>query len=143
MTYTTKLIHLNNFETEHADFIFNAGLVLEKNHPGFKWKNFNITKFLSYNYLNFCYRDERPVGFLAASFSRSFFDSDIVTLRQNLLYSLPNTRASLLLLKDFIDFGKVNANHVITTIGPWTNIKRQSLEKLGFSKLEETFRMET
>lgn len=94
------------------------------------------------HYLGLCERDGVPVGFLGATLCRSIFDPNVRILRQDLLYAVPKTRASYYLLRDFIDFGKGTANHIITTIGDKTNIKPRSLERLGFHKLEELYRME-
>jgi hypothetical protein len=135
--------NFKKFDYQILNFITCAAIRLQREFESkYDWGTIDLGSFIQNHYLSFCFRNNKPVGFLAASFSKSFFDPQCKILRQNLLYSLPNTRASFLLLKEFVDFGKVNANHVITTIGPKTNIKRQSLEKLGFSKLEELYRME-
>ena len=73
----------------------------------------------------------------------SIFDDETKILQQDLLYARPGSRASKVLLDDFIDFGRKHADHILTTIGTETVIKGESLEKLGFSKLETTYRMET
>lgn len=105
----------------------------------FNWQNFHLP--VGYR-LTFCYRDDAPVGYMIARLSGSVFDSTLKVLRQDLLYAKPGTRAARILLNDFIDFGKRNANHVITNIAETTNIKPRSLEKLGFKKLETLYRME-
>jgi hypothetical protein len=144
VTYTIKRIGKNDLDFTLIDFLYGAAVALDRkfNH-GYRWGEIDFESFVENHLFLVCFRNKRPVGFLAASFTRSFFDPKCVILRQNLLYSLPNTRASLLLLKEFVDFGTANANHIITTIGPKTNIKSKSLEKLGFNKLEELYRMET
>jgi hypothetical protein len=59
-----------------------------------------------------------------------------------LLYGVKGTKAAYLLFKDFIDFGKSNANHIITMICKITNIKPESLLKLGFTEMETLYRLE-
>lgn len=140
--YIVKRIEPHHNIDDITQFLVDCGEQIEKMFPGYDWRKFKIRSFIQNHYLIICYRDGSPVGFLMASFSRSFFDQDIITLRQNILFSLPNTRAAYLLLKEFLDFGKAHANHVITTIGKFTNIKPESLIRLGFKKLEETYRAE-
>lgn len=108
----------------------------------FDWDRSLILTIARNGYLAIAHRGEMPVGFLAGSFYHSTFDRKMKILRQDLLFALPKTRASYYLLRDFIDFGKSSANHIITAIGTKTDIKPRSLEKLGFTKLEELYRME-
>jgi hypothetical protein len=108
----------------------------------YKWGEFPILDFIDKHYFTVCFNDGVPVGFLAASIFKSFFDPNVIVLKQNLLFALPKTRACYHLMKDFIDFGKSNANHIITMIGTETKINAKSLEKLGFKQLEVLYRME-
>lgn len=141
--YTIKRITSESIGPVVVNFLFDCGEEIEKLYPTYDWTSFKIFRFVRDHLLWVAYRDDKPVGFLMAVQAGHIFDPSIRTLRQILLYSRPNTRASLLLLKEFIDFGKSNANHVITAIGQNTNIKPKSLEKLGFKKLEEIYRLET
>lgn len=88
-----------------------------------------------------CRRNGKPVGYMVSRLIKSAFNPEIKRLRQISLYAEPNTRAAYYLMKDFIDFGKIHADHIITTIGMNTNIKRKSIEKLGFEKIEEHYLM--
>lgn len=144
MTYITKRILWTDFCTDESlqNFCAASAEIANQNFGGkYNWV-VDLQRIANEGLFLVCYRDEKPVGFLLATFNKNFFDPDIKVLRQNMLFSLPNTRAPYLLLKEFIDFGKVNANHIITNIGPKTNIKGESLEKLGFKKLEELYRIE-
>lgn len=89
-----------------------------------------------------CRRDGKPVGVMLSRLYDSILDPNVRILMQDLLYGKSGTRASKYLLADFIDFGKANANHVISMIGERTNIKGRSLENLGFKKLETLYRLE-
>lgn len=141
-TIVRKTIH--NFSLIDRDFVrFGAIKLNEKYDNRYDWKNFDLYNHLARgNYLAICYRDKEPVGFLFASFYKSFFEPNLVILQQNTLFCLPNTRGANLLMKDFIDFGKANANHVITMIGRESNIKPRSLENLGFKELETLYLLE-
>lgn len=143
MTYTTKRMTIESFTEVEQLFLIEASCKLNKAYGNkYNWTDFKIHEFIKTQYLNICYRDQIPVGLMAASLFRSFFDPECIILKQNLLYSKPGSRAAYWLMKDFIDFGKANANHVITMIGSESNIKPSSLEKLGFEKLEELYRLE-
>ena len=108
----------------------------------YDWSGFPILKFIETQRLTVCFRNKKPIGYLMATIGPSFFDPRVIVAKQNMLFSLPNTRATYELMKDFIDFGKTNANHIITMIGEKTNIKPKSLKKLGFKELETLYRME-
>lgn len=144
MKYIIKRIGTGDLDPKLIQFIGEAGKKLNQQYDqNYDYNHFPIREFVKKHYLCVCYRDGSPVGFLAASLFSSFFDSKCRILYQNLLYSLPNTRATYFLLRDFIDFGRLHANHIITVIAEKSNIKPQSLIKLGFKKLEESYRMET
>lgn len=121
------------------------GEVFDKNNDlygqGYNWRDFDFD-WIDENYFAVCFRDSKPIGLLVASLQGSFFDRSIKILRQVTSFAVPNTRATYHLLRDFIDFGKCNANHIVTMIAAKTNIKPKSLEKLGFKKIEEAYRLE-
>lgn len=143
-TYTVKRLEGRHINKLNSRFIFDCAEKVNLAYGNkFDWQDFPLRRFADQHYLIMCYRGFRPVGFLMATLYPSFFDPKVKILYQNLLYSLPNTRSSLLLLKEFIDFGKTNANHTISVIGQNSNIKPRSLERLGFTKLEEVYRMES
>lgn len=146
VTYTTKRITAAEFKASASiqQFVFRSAVKSNRIYKtNYNWSRFPFLQFIDKHYFCICFRDDQPVGFLMASLFTSFFDPNIFILEQNLLFSLPNTRGSYYLFKDFIDFGKANANHIISMIGSETNIKSKSLEKLGFKKIEELYRMET
>jgi hypothetical protein len=108
----------------------------------FNWKHFHLLQYAIQHRFIICRRKGKPVGVHLSRLYPSILDPEIKILYQDLLFAEPGTRASIILLKDFLTFGKANADHVITCIGAKTNIKRQSLEKLGFKKMEELYRIE-
>ena len=71
----------------------------------------------------------------------SAFDHETSILYQDMLYVREGRMTAYLLFKDFLDFGKLHANHIITGINNNTNIKPQTLQKYGFEKLEELYRL--
>lgn len=89
-----------------------------------------------------CYRGNEPVGILIAQRGPGLWNPDVRTLRQETLQAKAGTRAAYYLLQRFIDIGRASADHIITMIGPHTNIKPSSLKKLGFSELEILYSME-
>ena len=109
----------------------------------FNWYNFPLDYF-DHHYVNMAFRLGEPAGLMMASLTRSVFDSDKILLRQDLLW-VPKGGGfgvSRRLLQDFIDFGRLNADHILTTRSRATNIKGRSLERLGFCELETFYRME-
>ena len=128
---------------EILEFILFGSNTMNKKYGGiYDWSRFPITKAVRERRVMMCFRKNKPVGFMVSTLSGHLFDPTIILLKQNVLFALPNTRAAFHLVEDFIDFGKANANHIIASIGTETNIKSKSLEKLGFKKLEEHYRME-
>lgn len=124
-------------------FCCDAGEKLSRMYGTFNWLNFPIKDYIENYRFMVCRRDGKPVGAMLARLYPSIFDPQIKILNQDLLYTLPGTRASKMLLDDFIDFGKREANHIITMVGLKTNIKHKSLMKLGFSLCETLYEMET
>lgn len=144
MKYEIRQLVRDDFFNDDIRIFITEGFIKGNelhNYP-YNWSRFPIMNFIRDQRMTMCFRDGKPVGFLMATLGRHFFDVNIKVLKQNYLFSLPNTRSSLYLLKDFIDFGKTHANYVITNIGSETNIKQESLEKLGFKRLEELYLME-
>lgn len=147
MEYTIE--RLTDYEATVKDkeliyFFYNAGVKLSAMHDNkLDWSFFNLAQYITHHRFMLCRRDGKPVGIHLSKLTRASLDSTKIILFQDLLYTLPNTRAAKLLMDDFIDFGKRNANHIITTIGEKTNIKPSSLKKLGFNKLETLYCLES
>lgn len=144
VAYTIKKLSSKDITYDIGHFIYEAAVKVNYRY-GSLYPNstkFPIQKFADKGILFVCFRNDEPVGFLGATLNHSFFDPEVKILFQQLLYSSPGTRASYYLLKEFIDFGRTHANHVVTMIGTETNIKSRSLERFGFRKIEEFYRME-
>lgn len=133
-------------DREFIDFMYATGCDLSNRYEWkLDWTQFNMRAYIDNLYHRFmlCRRDGKPVGIHLSRLTRAALDPSKIILYQDLLYTLPNTRAAKLLMDDFIDFGKLRADHIITTISSNTNIKADSLENLGFSKLETLYRLES
>ena len=142
MTYTIEKIKA----TPSAKFIEFAIEVAKESQLKYKtkyaWGRFDFENYSKTGCVLACKRNDQYVGLMIFRLGRSIFDSDVRILSQDLLYAKPGTRAAYYLMKEFIDFGKRNADHIITMIAEHTNIKPKSLEKLGFKKLETMYRIE-
>lgn len=103
---------------------------------------FPMMDYIMDNRVVVCRRGGKPVGIMMARLEASVIEPDKSVLFQDLLFAEPGTRAAKILLDDFIDFGRRNANYIVTCIGSATNIKERSLQKLGFEKLETLYRIE-
>lgn len=108
----------------------------------FHWTNFYLEHYVRHHRVVVCYRNWVPVGVMLSRLFPSIFDRNKVILYQDLLFAEKGTRAAKLLFEDFVDYGKSNANHIITMIAEKTNISPRSLEKRGFKKLETQYRLE-
>lgn len=90
-----------------------------------------------------CRRNGEIRGMMIASLFVSPFDSATIILQQQLFYVKPDSgRTAYHLFQEFLDIGKAKANHIITMLTSQTNIKPETLEKMGFKELETLYRLE-
>lgn len=143
MAYKVKQIKVYDLDPVLLRFIVDNGDHLNRIYGDkFNWSTgFPLKYFISNHLFLVCYKDENPVGFMLGSLQPMIFDINRVMLRQETLFA-KNPRATIALMSYFIDFGKLRANYIVTNIGKHTNFKPASLEKLGFTKLQETYSME-
>ena len=110
--------------------------------------SFNHEMFKPYLFANngfflICKRNDEIRGVMLAVIRNSIFDNKTKMLRQVLFYVKPNSgRTACYLFKKFIDIGKAEANHIITVLTSQTNIKPETLQKMGFKELEVVYRLE-
>ncbi|MGL4559106.1 MAG: hypothetical protein ACRCV5_16520 [Afipia sp.] len=113
-----------------------------ENYPQLDSSNFDIVAYAATHRMMVCWYKGEPVGIMMAHLQYSILDPKVVIYYQDVLWARPGTRAAYYLMQDFIDFGKKNANHLITMIAAKTNLNARSLERLGFKELETLYRME-
>lgn len=143
MTYTVEQWHGEDINKELFNFFLESAKSLANAYNNkFNYENFQLFEFAKENRVMLCKKNGRPVGVMLSRLAPSSLDPRVNILAQVLLYGEPGTKAAYLLMEEFIDFGRRNANHIITMINTKTNIKRRSLEKLGFVKTEEHYRLE-
>ena len=145
-TYTVDRIKdIDDIDGELAFFLTEEAKNIQKMFDDkYDLNKFDFLRYARNNLFLVCRRNKKTVGVLMAAHFFSGIDQSVKILSQQLLYvKRPAGRAAYTLMQHFIDFGKLNADHVITMIGANTNIKPRSLEKLGFNKIEELYRMET
>ncbi len=106
------------------------------------WRNFLPATYAEKYRFIVCFRGEEPVGVSLSRLYNSILDPKVRILYQDLIFASPGTRAASYLYRDLIDFGKANADHILSARAPKTNIKSSSLEKLGFKELEILYRLE-
>lgn len=110
----------------------------------FDFVNAKLDQMLEKGVLLVCKINGKIVGVHLSYLIESVFDKNCRILQQQLFYVKPGSgRAAYYLFKKFIDIGKQEANHIITMLTSQTNIKPQTLEKIGFKELETLYRMET
>jgi hypothetical protein len=142
--YTIKRIRdIDDVDGALSYFIYSSMPELSKMF-GITWQNFDMLGYIRKNGMVLvCYRHNKPIGILMARLFGSVFDPKTKILYQDLLYvNKKGTRAANILFRALIDFGKLNANHIITMITPTANIKGETLERLGFNQLETLYRLE-
>lgn len=147
VSYTIENLTIDsNPDPSVIEFLRDTAAYYEKTHHSevFDPQNFSVARYLARTggHMFLARRDEQPVGVMFARLLESIFDRQLRILFQDLLYvKSGNSRAAHFLMQHFIDFGRRNANHIITMITVGTNIKPRSLERLGFAELETLYRM--
>jgi len=138
--YEVKRIReINLYDKYYGFFLEEVGNV-QPYRDKFDFRSFDLPSYAWNNFFWVCNRNDLPVGVLMARLYGSVFDPYKKILYQDLLYAKKSSgKAVHLLLREFIDFGRVNASLVFTCRTIHTNIKDKSLEKLGFKKAEELY----
>lgn len=122
-----------------AAFFYEVGPALGDLY-GFEFSDFDFFHYAQQNILWLCRRRGKPVGVMLARLYPSVWDQKSKVLWQDSLYCKKSSgKAAYLLLKQFIDFGRAEANLVFTCKAKHTNVKEKSFERLGFKKTEELF----
>lgn len=141
----TYIIERHNSPTkELCDFIVAEAPELNKRFGSkFNYKRCDLNYMTERGIFLVCKRDGEIRGWLIAFKTKSVFDTDVTILQQQSLFVKPDSgRTAYHLFKKFIDIGKEEADHIITMLTSQTNIKPESLEKLGFKELETLYRLE-
>lgn len=106
------------------------------------FSNFDVWEYAMNRCVWIARKKGEPVGVMFAQIYGSAFDPKSKILFQDGLYCKKSSgRAAYLLMKEFIDFGRANAKIIFTCRGKLTNVKARTLERLGFEKSEEIFRL--
>lgn len=140
MTYITELLLPSEATMEIEDFIVKS--LTEINDSRNKFYNnvsFDLKKHLLNHICFTCRCDGKLVGFILAMRGPSAFSNQTLILISDVLYAVPGTRAAHHLVHSFLDFGKRCADHVIIALNVKSNIKPESLEKLGLKETEKLF----
>lgn len=136
--YTIERVRVIEPYGDIADFFYTLAEKLDLYDLDFK--NFDFHRYAETNMVWVCRRKNKPVGVLFARLYPCVWDYKNLTLYQDGLFcSKSSGKAAYLLLKEFIDFGRREANLVFTCRTKYTNVKEKSFERLGFIKSEELF----
>ena len=142
MAYIVKQIKSEELSISIQRFIYKSLIELKAlNNYKYNVDNMPIKSIADKQLLLVCFRGEDPVGFMIGTKGNIPFDPTLTVISQLVLYS-KFPKASHLLIGNFIDFGKRNANYISMCVGKFTNLKESSLKKLGFSKGDVEFFME-
>ena len=145
MLYTIERIErIEDIDTELAHFFLSSADEIAEMYGGkFSSKKFDYLHYARNGIFWVCRRNGVPLGIMLARLYESIFDPNVKILSQDLLWVKGGTfRIAHLLLAEFIDFGRANANHILTQTHSETNIKPRSLERMGFERVEDVYRME-
>lgn len=142
--YTVFRVETISYNDEYHVFLArNVPQLSEMFGDQFNYKRINLINLVKSRYLYFCKRNDEITGFFLAHLGCSPFDPKLKIFQQDTLYAVPGSgRTGYHLFKKFIDIGKLKADHIITMLTSKTNIKPESLEKLGFKELETLYRLE-
>ena len=89
--------------------------------------------------------EDELVGFISGLIHPHLFNPDIKTLSEAFWWVKPeyrNSKAGSMLLKEYIEFGKLNADWIICTIERHSPVNDETFLKRGFRLQEKSFLME-
>lgn len=136
--YTISRVTDVPYYSDVADFFH--GLQKELDLYDLDFNNFDFRKYAEENFVLICRRKGKLVGCLFARLYPCIWDHKNKTLYQDGLFCLKSSgKAAYLLLNEFIDFGRKEANLVFTCRTKYTNVKDESFKRLGFKKVEELY----
>lgn len=136
--YTIERVKEVGYYNDVADFFYTLAKELDLYDLDFT--NFDFRRYCSENYVLICRQRGMVVGCLFARLHPCVWDPKNITLYQDGLFCRKSSgKAAYLLLKEFIDFGRKEANLVFTCRTKYTNVKEKSFERLGFKKTEELY----
>lgn len=129
---------------ELCDFILaEAPALNERFGSKFNFKNCDLDLLTRRGLFLVVKRDDEIRGWMIAFKTKSCFDTNVTILQQQSFFVKPDSgRAAYHLFKKFIDIGKSEANHIITMLTSETNIKPETLNRLGFKEVETLYRLE-
>lgn len=143
MTYTVKRLTINDITPALLTYICDRVDKAKETYGldvNYK-ENFWLSDAIKNHLVTVCYKDGEPIGIMFGTIEQMIFDNSKKILRQQLLLS-DHPRATVALIRYFIDFGQSHANYVLMCRGKYTNVKPESFKKFGFEKLEEWYALE-
>jgi len=144
MTVSYEIEKINTLDNDFKKFL-DAELpkLADKFENVFNPNNAAVIEILQRAIVFICRRNGEITGLHVSWLFASPLDINIKILQQQLFYVKPDSgRTAYHLFKKFIDFGKNEANHIITMLTSHTNIKPSTLKSLGFEELQTMYRME-
>lgn len=141
--YQVRRIKSADLDPDLIKWILYASAQLNYKYGNrYDWSSFPFHDIMDNHYFAVCTLNGKYVGMTMGRLAANIFDPKCKMLRQITMFADRGAKTAYYLMNDFIDFGKKNANHVISTINVETNIKGSTLEKLGFKHTESIYRME-
>ncbi len=143
MSYTTERLSGRAIDNDVwaflIDSIDSANAALDNK---IDFTHFNVWDYAANHCVWIARKNGEPVGVMFAQLYGSVFDPKSKILFQDGFWVKKSSgRAAFLLMREFIDFGRANAKIIFTCRGKLTNVKARTLERLGFEKTEELFRL--
>ena len=90
-------------------------------------------------------KDQEQVGFIIGAMTPHLFNPKVIVLAQLLWWVDParrKSRAGYLLLREFIDWGKKNADWITFSLEENSPLNEQTLIKIGFRRTERSYLIE-
>lgn len=133
-----------DFTPEVIEFLtkelYNVNALFDHKYDFGNWLPYEIAKR---GYVLLCRRDGEIRGLMLAFLTKSPFDTKLTILQQQLFYVMPESgRTAYHLFKKFIDIGKSQADYINSAIGNNTNIKPETLKRMGFKEAETLYIMD-
>lgn len=104
-----------------------------------------LTNLIQNQFVQMAIRDSEPIGFIVGVLSDHIFNPSIKVFTEFAWWVEEKSRmskAGLLLLNDFIEYGKANAMWINFTLEEHSPVKGSFLERKGFALKERCFVME-
>ena len=142
-TYTTKVLTLENLSNYEVVLGFMADIYSSKYESKLDLRNLDLRQYVKHGRVVLVIDEvaQLIMGVYLAQVYRASLDPTKRICYQDLMWAR-SPRAFKMLMDDFLTFGRLSADHIISMVGPTANLSEKSMRKLGFTPVETLYRIE-